>query len=56
MKALELIQNNDEIKKYNAIPYENIPKIRVIIRKRPLSKKEISKNEKDVINIKEKRK
>ena len=56
MKALELIQNNDEIKKYNAIPYENIPKIRVIIRKRPLSKKEISKNEKDVINIKEKKK
>ena len=56
MKALELIQNKDEIKKYNAIPYENIPKIRVIIRKRPLSKKEISKNEKDVINIKEKKK
>ena len=56
MKALELIQNNDEIKKYNAIPYENIPKIRVIIRKRPLSKKEISKNEKDVIDIKEKKK
>ena len=56
MKALELIQNKDEIKKYNAIPYENIPKIRVIIRKRPLSKKEISKNEKDVIDIKEKKK
>ena len=56
MKTLDLIQNEDEIKKYNVIPYENIPKIRVIIRKRPLSKKEISKNEKDVIDIKEKKK
>jgi len=56
MKTLELIQNEDEFKKYNDIPYENIPKIRVIIRKRPLSKKEIFKNEKDVIDIKEKKK
>jgi kinesin family protein 2/24 len=56
MKTLDLIQNEDLIKRYNAIPYENIPKIRVIIRKRPLSKKEISKNEKDVIDIKEKKK
>ena len=55
MKTLDLIQNEDEIKRYNVIPYENIPKIRVIIRKRPLSKKEISKNEKDVIDIKEKK-
>ena len=57
MKALDLIQNEDEIKNNNGIiHYKNIPKIRVIIRKRPLSKKEISKNEKDVIDIKEKKK
>ena len=36
--------------------FESIPKIRVIIRKRPLSKKEQSKNEKDVIDIKENKK
>ena len=53
MNALKLNQNNEDMKEY--ISYENIPKIRVIIRKRPLSKKEQSKNEKDVIDIKEKK-
>ena len=31
--------------------YSNIPKIRVIVRKRPLSKKEFARGEKDIIEI-----
>jgi hypothetical protein len=30
---------------------DSIPKIRVIVRKRPLNKKEVSKNEMDIIDI-----
>ena len=33
----------------------DIPKIRVIVRKRPLNKKEQEKNELDIIEIKEKK-
>lgn len=33
--------------------YADIPKIRVCIRKRPMTKKEISANEKDNIEVKE---
>jgi len=32
-------------------PSESIPKIRVVVRKRPLNKKEISKSEMDIIDI-----
>jgi kinesin family protein 2/24 len=30
---------------------DSIPKIRVVVRKRPLNKREISKNEMDIIDI-----
>lgn len=33
------------------IPTKEIPKIRVIVRKRPLNKKESQKNEMDIIDI-----
>jgi hypothetical protein len=33
------------------IKYASIPKIRVVIRKRPLSSKEISRKDEDVINV-----
>ena len=56
MNPLNIKPNENTLKESNPISYENIPKIRVIIRKRPLSKKEISKNEKDVIEIKENKK
>ena len=56
MNSLQLIQNEKSLNESNTTSYENIPKIRVIIRKRPLSKKEQSKNEKDVIDIKENKK
>ena len=55
MNSLKIIPT-ERIIKESTISYENIPKIRVIIRKRPLSKKEQSKNEKDVIDIKENKK
>ena len=38
----------------NKLSFDLIPKIRVVIRKRPLSKRELNKNEKDVIEIKDK--
>ena len=59
MNSLSIIPKERNIKESNTAntaSYENIPKIRVIIRKRPLSKKEQSKNEKDVIDIKENKK
>ena len=57
MNSLKLVQSEKTLKDSNTPPsYEQIPKIRVIIRKRPLSKREISKNEKDVIVIKENKK
>ena len=56
MNSLSIIPKERNIKESITASYENIPKIRVIIRKRPLSKKEQSKNEKDVIDIKENKK
>ena len=35
----------------NSTSYQNIPKIRVIVRKRPLSKKETLKNDTDIVDI-----
>ena len=51
-----MIKDEKCLQESTTISYENIPKIRVIIRKRPLSKKEQSKNEKDVIDIRENKK
>lgn len=31
--------------------YDNLPKIRVVVRKRPLNRKEIQKNDADIIEI-----
>ena len=36
--------------------YQSIPKIRVIVRKRPLGKKEIAKNDTDVVDIRNNKK
>lgn len=35
----------------NAIYEDNLPKIRVVIRKRPPNKKELMKNESDIIDV-----
>ena len=51
-----MMQHENTIQETETGFFENIPKIRVIIRKRPLSKKEQSKNEKDVIDIRENKK
>ena len=32
---------------------DNIPKIRVVVRKRPLNKKELNKNDPDIIEVTE---
>ena len=46
------IQMNDQTQPQQSYPsYLSIPKIRVIVRKRPLSKKELSKNDTDVVDI-----
>ena len=39
----------------NIPSYQSIPKIRVIVRKRPLSRKELSKNDQDVVDIRNNR-
>lgn len=31
--------------------YDNLPKIRVVVRKRPMNKKELQKNDADIIEI-----
>ena len=47
---------NDNTSIQSRIPsYQSIPKIRVIVRKRPLSKKELSKNDQDVVEIRNNR-
>ena len=56
MSSLPTQVNNNNIQQnpqYQAqIPsYQSIPKIRVIVRKRPLGKKEIAKNDTDVVEI-----
>ena len=46
------IQMNDQTQPQQSYPsYLSIPKIRVIVRKRPHSKKELSKNDTDVVDI-----
>ena len=44
----EYSSNNGNTNQNN---YDPIPKIRVVVRKRPLNKREISKNEMDIIDI-----
>ena len=56
MNSLTMAQDESDFQEATTVSYENIPKIRVIIRKRPLSKKEQSKNEKDVIDIRDNKK
>ena len=44
------IQQNEQFP--TQIPsYQSIPKIRVVVRKRPLGKKEIAKNDTDIVEI-----
>ena len=46
------VNNNNQQHQQTQIPsYQSIPKIRVIVRKRPLGKKEIAKNDTDVVEI-----
>ena len=47
------IENNQY--QQNIPSYQSIPKIRVIVRKRPLSRKELSKNDQDVVDIRNNR-
>ena len=56
MNSLTMEQEEKGLEEATTVSYENIPKIRVIIRKRPLSKKEQFKNEKDVIDIRDNKK
>ena len=56
MNSLTMVQDENDLQETTTVSYENIPKIRVIIRKRPLSRKEQSKNEKDVIDIRDNKK
>ena len=56
MNSLTMAQDESDVQEATTVSYENIPKIRVIIRKRPLSKKEQSKNEKDIIDIRDNKK
>ena len=46
--------DNENVKKKISTEYNinNIPKIRVVVRKRPINKKEISKNDMDIIDTK----
>ena len=47
--------NNNTSNQLNIPSYQTIPKIRVIVRKRPLSRKELSKNDQDVVDIRNNR-
>ena len=45
------------VQQQSQIPiFQSIPKIRVIVRKRPLGKKEIAKNDTDVVDIRNNKK
>lgn len=48
-----MINNSNDVQMsdYNNNTTDSIPKIRVIVRKRPLNKKELLKNEMDIIEI-----
>ena len=53
---IALSQNdNNNINNQNIPSYLTIPKIRVIVRKRPLGKKELFKNDQDVVDIRNNR-
>ena len=53
---IALFQNdNNNINNQNIPSYLTIPKIRVIVRKRPLGKKELFKNDQDVVDIRNNR-
>ena len=52
---VENIINNQYQSQVNIPSYQSIPKIRVIVRKRPLSKKELSKSDQDVVEIRNNR-
>ena len=52
IQAPNTINNSNQI---NIPSYQTIPKIRVIVRKRPLSRKELSKNDQDVVDIRNNR-
>ena len=47
--------NTQSQSQINIPSYQSIPKIRVIVRKRPLSKKELSKSDQDVVEIRNNR-
>ena len=48
-------QYDNNSNQINIPSYQTIPKIRVIVRKRPLSRKELSKNDQDVVDIRNNR-
>ena len=50
-----LSQNLSQSQLENIPSYQTIPKIRVIVRKRPLSRKELSKSDQDVVDIRNNR-
>jgi len=50
MQTQEEYYNND--RKISADYSKDIPKIRVVVRKRPMNKKEISKSDMDIIETK----
>ena len=48
-------QSDNSLYQTNIPSYQTIPKIRVIVRKRPLGKKELAKNDQDVVDIRNNR-
>ena len=48
-------QSDNSLYQPNIPSYQTIPKIRVIVRKRPLGKKELAKNDQDVVDIRNNR-
>ena len=50
-----LSQNDNNVNQSKTPSYLIIPKIRVIVRKRPLGKKELSKNDQDIVDIRNNR-
>ena len=52
--AIQYQPDNNQYQQ-NIPSYQSIPKIRVIVRKRPLSRKELSKNDQDIVDIRNNR-
>ena len=52
--TIQYQQDNNQYQQ-NIPSYQSIPKIRVIVRKRPLSRKELSKNDQDIVDIRNNR-